>query len=100
MEYNRRLLYIKLKNTDLLSPSKFGMNKVGRSWFGDNRPRLYTNNKTQTCLPHKNLEETRLLDVDLHLGMLEGVGSTPCGNPNWVVTGMTQSTTCIGGCAG
>lgn len=28
-----------------------------------------------------------LVGVDVHLGMLEGVGITPCGNPVWVMTG-------------
>jgi len=34
------------------------------------------------------------------LGMLEGDGITPCGYPVWVVTGVTQYTTCMCGTAG
>jgi len=37
---------------------------------------------------------------DSRLGMLEGVGITPCGNPDWVVTGVAQYTTCMCGTAG
>jgi hypothetical protein len=41
-----------------------------------------------------------LLDVDSHLGRLEGVGRSHCGKPVWVVTGVIQSTTCMCGTTG
>jgi hypothetical protein len=40
------------------------------------------------------------LDVDLHLGILEGVRRSHSGNPVWVMTGVTHSTTCMCGTTG
>ncbi len=62
-----------------------------KNWSGDNRPLLYIKQQNTDLLAPSIFGTNVVLDVDPHVGMLEGVDSNHCGIPTWGESGSTHS---------